>query len=117
MSLTLMIIGSRGQIGSIIEEYFQNLGFKIMTLNRVGDKSLPLLLKNGDQRVAQLGEASLQQNLTDIILNFNVTHIVHCASPRGNLSSLSAVDYQSLHFVNLELTNIKSASPKLKSAV
>ena len=106
MSPTLLIIGSRGQIGSIIGDYFQTLGFQIMTLNRVGDKSLPLLLKNGDQRVAQLGEASLRKNLTNIILNFNVTHVVHCASPRGNISSLSAVDYQLLHFANFELTNI-----------
>lgn len=101
-----MIIGSRGQIGSIIEQYFQNLDFQIMTLNRVGDKSLPLLLKNGDQKVAQLGKVALRENLTSIILNFHVTHVVHCASPRGNISSLSLVDYQSLHFANFELTNI-----------
>lgn len=40
MNPTLMIIGSRGQIGSIIEEYFQNLGFQILTLNRIGEESL-----------------------------------------------------------------------------
>ncbi len=106
MGPTLMIIGSRGQIGSIIEKYFQNLGFRIMTLNRVGEKSLPLLLRNGSQRVAQLGEVALRQNLTKVILNFNVGHIVHCASPKGNISSLSTVDYQTLHFANFELTNI-----------
>ena len=106
MSPTLLIIGSRGQIGSIIGDYFQTLGFQIMTLNRVGDKSLPLLLKSGNQRVAILGEVELRENLTNIILSFHITHVVHCASPRGNISSLKDVDYQSLHFANFEFTNI-----------
>lgn len=106
MNPTLMIIGSRGQIGSIIEQYFQNLGFQILTLNRIGEESLPLLLKIGDRRIAQLGKVLLRENLTNIILNFDVTHVVHCASPRGNIASLNAVNQQLLNFVNFELTNI-----------
>lgn len=104
MTSTILIIGSTGQIGSAVEDHFRRRQYKILTLNRINKATLPFLL-SADYNSEHLLLDSLNSNrFADLIKRFSISHIVHCASPRGSLKILESENIESLRFINYDVT-------------
>jgi len=104
MKATVLIIGSSGQIGTILEGYLKNRGYRVLTLNRSGNSTLPFLLHTEDSLDDQVIEELSSDRFSQIIMRFDVSNIIHCASPRGNIESLRNVDFQTLKLINYDVT-------------